>query len=188
MPRSFITSLTLKYSPTFNSLYPQHQSWQLWHPTSNMTSAMISALRRQPSALASFLGMHEQPTPNGQFGHISVMNSTLTPYSRTSQIPYPSSKSLHNDTRWATFPPVVDRSGLAQWQLPYKVLPKRSLVWGPATHASTNMATSTFVYGGNFPATPNTIHLPTTSNQSQFQSSYILPMLPKPATIRCMPQ
>jgi len=122
---------------------------------------VILALHRQPAALASFLGTHEQPTPNGQFGQISVMNSTLTPYSRTSLIPYPSSKSLHNDTGQATFLPVVDQSGLAQWQLPYKVLPKRSSVWGPATHTSTNMATLTSVYGINFPVTPNTIHCPT---------------------------
>lgn len=119
----------------FNSTYPQRQSWQLWTPTLPLSSATITSLFRKPSDPASWLAGPPPPIPLGPNGAISARHWPSIPYSATSKILSSSSKSLPTGTESAVPPPAVNPSDLVPLKMPYGMLARRSLVWGPRIRA-----------------------------------------------------
>jgi hypothetical protein len=124
----------------FDTNYPQHRSWQLYHPTPEMHSAVISALRRQRSLPASFLHAPIQPTPIGESGPSSATRFRWIPSSRTSKTQLPSCKSTANATASEPSHPAVNQSDLARWRTRYAPLARRSRHWGPRIPAKTPTA------------------------------------------------
>ena len=117
----------------FNIHYPQKQPWVLWTPTNNFASAVTSALLRQTSPLESFLQEPMLPLVTGTSGsHSAPPSDWILPF-KGSKIPSPSSKSSCTAIDSALSRPVVDKSALAQWKMPYAALAKRLPLWGPLT-------------------------------------------------------
>jgi hypothetical protein len=119
----------------FNTTYPQqHRSWQLYHPRSKMSSAVICALHRKRSQPALFLEEPTQPTIIGATGQNSVQRSKWIHTSKTSKTLSRSSKFTFNDTESEQSRPVANLYGLEQWRTRYVPLARRSRNWGPRTH------------------------------------------------------
>jgi hypothetical protein len=120
----------------FNITYPQHRSWQLYHPRPAVTSAVICALHRKRSQPASFLAVPKQPTTIGTTGLTFASRSMWTrTSSKISRIQSRYSKCISNATASEPLLPVADRFGLEQWRTPFVPLARRSRHWGPRTHA-----------------------------------------------------
>ena len=119
----------------FNRQYPQPRSWKLYHPTSQMLSAVTSALRRQRPLPESFLLEPPPLKDTGRLGPTSAERSAWTLPSRRSKILLPYSKSTLSDIEQGKLPPVTTRSGLEQWRTRYAPLDKRLRQWGPTTLA-----------------------------------------------------
>jgi len=151
-----------------------------------MLSAMISVLHRMLSKLESFLPMPVLPTPNGMSGHSTAMSMALSHSSKMWLIQFLSSKSSYTSTELATYLPTDNPSALGSW-LPYRVLPRHSLVWGPWTHALTAMAKLTSICVANLPHMERSTPHHTVSNPfwSPFYST--LHMWHKPAMTLTMP-
>jgi hypothetical protein len=145
----------------FNQRYPQHHSWHMYHPTSAMHSAVISALHRKRSVPVSFLSAPRQPIPIGATGLSFATPCKLTRSYKTSPTRSSFSKSTSNATAQATLHPVASLSELVQWKTLYVPLARRSRHWGPTIHAATAMATSTSVSNANFVDTHGWTHHPT---------------------------
>ena len=120
----------------FNSKYPQPKPWVLWTPTSKFVSAVTLALQRQTSPPELFLQEPMQPLVTGTSGQPSALPSDWTLPFKTSKIQSHFSKSLCTDTAAALLPPVVDKSALEPWKMPYAALARRLPLWGPRTPAS----------------------------------------------------
>ena len=125
----------------FNSTYPQKQSWQLWTPPPAMRSWLTSVLLNTPSAVALPLRVPPPPTHIGKFGPTSAPNWPSTHSYKTSPTLSSSSKLSSNDTALATLHLSATPSEHAPLRMPYVRLGKRSLQWGPKTHASRPPAT-----------------------------------------------
>jgi hypothetical protein len=83
----------------FNSTYPQHRSWQIYHPRPAMNSAVICTLHKKQSLPASFLlDMPRQPTTIGTTGAHFACRSTSIRTSKTSKIRSLSSKYTSTNT------------------------------------------------------------------------------------------
>jgi hypothetical protein len=154
----------------FNATYPQHRSWQLFHPRHEMNSTVICALHRKRSPPASFLAVPTQPATIGSTGPTSANRSMWTRTSKTLKTRSLSSKFTFNDTESEPSHPVANLSDLVQWRTPYVPLVKRSRHWGPRIHASTNMGTSTFASNVSSEVTPVQIHRPIASNRYRSKS------------------
>ena len=115
----------------FNSTYPQTQSWQIWTPTPAMRSSLIGALRnmRQPSEL--FLVVPPPPIPIGLFGQNFAPTSPSTHFLKTSKTQLSSFKSSSTVTAQDALRLEAELSEHAPLRMPYVVLAKRSLQWGP---------------------------------------------------------
>jgi hypothetical protein len=124
-----------KFLTYFNSTYPQPRSWHLWNPTSQMHSAVISALHSKRSRPASFLLAPEPPLPTGYCERSSVTTSPLILPHKSSKTPFLCSKSSPDGTGPEKWLPAKGPSDLALWKMPYAALGKRSQVWGPRTRA-----------------------------------------------------
>lgn len=125
----------------FNTTYPQRRSWRLYHPTPEMLSAVITALRNKTSKPASFLLEPKEPRDIGRPGSASAKSSESIQLFKSSKIPSLSSKSSSAAIASETLPPANAKSDLAQWKMPYAALAKRLPLWGPRTHVLTFKAT-----------------------------------------------
>jgi hypothetical protein len=119
----------------FNATYPQHRSWQLYHPRPEMTSAVICALHRKRSQPASFLAEPKQPTTIGVTGSTFASRSMWTHTSKTFKTPSHSSKSTANATESEPLRPVASLFDLEHSRTHYAPLARRSRLWGPQTLA-----------------------------------------------------
>ena len=117
----------------FNNTFPQIRSWRTCHLNSDMNSALISALQRQPLPMEFVRKPPSQRIPIGHFGPNIAKKSTLTPSSHTYQTPSPSCKSLPSDIGSEPYPPAVNPSQLAGYQQPSARWARRSKGWGPRT-------------------------------------------------------
>lgn len=117
----------------FNSTYPQDTPWTLCHPTSQMLSAVTTALSNNRCAPPSFLVAPNHPISIGPYGSVSAPPSTLTLSSAPTKTPSPSSKSSPHATAREPSLPATVPSALAQWRTHSAPWARRSPAWGPRT-------------------------------------------------------
>jgi hypothetical protein len=152
----------------FNSTYPQPASWQLYHPTANFNSAVISALSCAPSIQESWLAEPSSPYPVGTPGPTFATPSTSILTSAKLKIPSHFFKSSPTDAEMAPSPPAAALSDLAAWKTPYALLRKRSAAWGPRIPASTPTTPSIFASNAN--SAPTLKRTPHRRESSRFPS------------------
>ena len=129
----------------FNNTYPQTKSFRLWIPSKQITSAVISALRKKKSKPESLLVAPAAPLPTGQNGKSSYLSWPSIPYSKPSRTKYQSYKSSATEFDPEHLRPTAIQSGLERLKITYGQLAKRSLVWGPKIHAWTPQVAPTSV-------------------------------------------
>ena len=100
----------------FNLHFPQKEPWRLCPLRTDLNSSLISALSRQRSEPALMRTTPKRRIVLGSFGKLSVPKPILTPFSSTSKIHSPISKSLAEDYAMVNSPPAVVRSDLQQFQ------------------------------------------------------------------------
>ena len=126
----------LDYFNTKYSLCPkQKDTFQLWTPSPQLISAVTSALRNKQSKPESLLVEPEPPMESGNSGTSSALNWPLIPFSKPSKTKYLSYKSSHNEFALEALQETAIPSGLDRLKITYGMLPRRSLQWGPKTHA-----------------------------------------------------
>ena len=64
----------------FNTIYPQKKFYQLWTPSPDIISTVISALIKQSYSPKSLLHESSKPIPSGSSVQPSPVNWTLTPF------------------------------------------------------------------------------------------------------------
>lgn len=119
----------------FNSHYPQAASWQLVPLSSNMSSALISALQCTRPTVGWSRAMPKDNRPMSISGKGSATPSGKTPSSRTSQTLSPCSASLQSGSGMADAPPAASPSALLQYLMPFLPWRRASPWWGPRTLA-----------------------------------------------------
>ena len=124
-------------------LIPQSDTLQVWTPSSQIVSAVISALLKRRSEPGSLLVEPRPPTLSGTSGKSSVCTWPLTPFSKPSRTKYQSYKSSDREYVKEHLQPEAIQSGLERLKITYGRLHKRSEVWGPQTPGSTSTMTST---------------------------------------------
>ena len=128
----------LSWSQLINSLsdfLPQNAGYQLWHPTPQITSAVIMALLRKQCKRESLLVEPSPPTQPGSNGSCSQMSWASTPFSKPSKTKYHSFKSSPTKFVLENLHPKEIQSGLDRLKITYGSLRRRSCTWGPMTHA-----------------------------------------------------
>ena len=123
---------------------PQHASPQVWTPSKQVTSAVISALLRKQSNKESLLVNPPVLSPLGISGKCSQVNWASTPFSKPTSTKYHSYKSLPYEFNVGNYQPLEITSGLDWLKITYGTLHRRSSRWGPKTHASTQLTWWTF--------------------------------------------
>ena len=103
----------------FNTAYPQKASFRLWTPTQQMSSAVISALRRKPSRPESLLVEPAAPSPIGPSGRSSSLSWPSIPYSKPSKTKYQCYKSSATEFAPAALQPMAIPSGLDRLKITY---------------------------------------------------------------------
>ena len=115
----------------FNQNYSQSQSYLHVTPTSQMSSAVISALRSKTCSVASLLVDPAPPAATGLSGSSTPISWASTPYSKPSKIKYPSFKSSYAAFAQESWLPADVRSSLARLRSTYGLLHRRTSPWGP---------------------------------------------------------
>ena len=118
-------------------LPPQNNGLQIYQPSSEMISAVISALHRKQPRRKSLLVEPPPATRLGDSGSSSQLSWPLTPFSKPSKTKYQSYKSSHNEFVRENLQQPAIQSGLDRLKITYGSLHKRSLQWGPLTHGTT---------------------------------------------------
>jgi hypothetical protein len=111
----------------------QSQSYKLVTLPSQMTSAMISALRMKRSNAECLQVEPRPPIHTGQSGSSSHLSWASTPYSKPSKTKYQSYKSSSDAFVPDDVLPTNVKSTLEQLKTTYSRLRKRSSPWGPGT-------------------------------------------------------
>lgn len=123
----------------FNLHYPQSLPWKMWTPPPEMMSCMTSCLLRKTFPKESLLRQPIASSFTGAIGSNSAAAYPSTPFSRGAKTQSSSSKSMPGDIERVPYPisgkPYVRTPSI----MPYGLLAKRASVWGPRTHASTNL-------------------------------------------------
>jgi hypothetical protein len=138
----------------FNLCYPQAKSWIMLTLRPDMASALITALHCKRSAPELYLPAPIPVMQPGCSGQPIAIVSPSTQCSPMSEIHFHSSKSLPNATDKVPLLPITNLSDLVRWKQPSAPLPRRWPAWGPRTHGSTQMATSTMPCSNNFEGIP----------------------------------
>ena len=120
----------------FNTSHSQPKSWRLVHPTSEITTAVLSALRKKTCNAESLLVVPPPPTPTGQNGHSSPIAWASIPYSKPRRTKYRSSSSSSATSVQATLQPNAVRSSLDQLRTTYGRLHRRLRHWGSRTQGA----------------------------------------------------
>ena len=132
--RLFTLSNT-EFLTQINSLYTQPTPFRLLIIEPKVTSCVISALLKRPCSPASLLVEPKQPKPHGLAGKGSVCFWPSIPFSKPSKVKYHSYRSLPNVFELEKLHQKDVPSALERLRITYGTLAKRSLVWGPTTHA-----------------------------------------------------
>ena len=114
---------------------PQPDGCQLWTPSKNIVSAVISALLNKPSCRESLQGELPRPLQHGTSGLSSQLTWASTPFSKPSTTKYHSYKSLPHEFIQENLQPVAIPSGLDRLKITYGWLDRRSSTWGPTIPA-----------------------------------------------------
>jgi hypothetical protein len=122
------------FASYFNSKFPQSLPYRLVQPTSQMVSAVISALRRKTCSAASLLVAPPQPVAIGTSGSSTQLNWASTPYSKPSRTKYLSFKSSSTEFDMEHFQPAAIKSSLDRLKSTYGQLRRRISPWGPQIH------------------------------------------------------
>ncbi|EJK60002.1 hypothetical protein THAOC_19721 [Thalassiosira oceanica] len=115
---------------------PQRASCQIWTPSEQIVSSVISALRKERSPPESLWVEPNPPRPYGTYGKGTVLNWASTPLSKPSKTKYQSYKSSHSEYALANLRPEAIPSSLDRLKITYGTLHKRPLAWGPTIPAS----------------------------------------------------
>ena len=118
---------------TLSPYFPKGTSCQIWAPSSEMVSSVISALQRKRSQPESLWVEPRPPAQSGRSGRTTVLNWASTPFSKPSRTKYHSYKSLHSEYVLEHLHPAEIPSSLDRLRITYGTLHRRSKVWGPAT-------------------------------------------------------
>jgi hypothetical protein len=118
----------------FNLTYPQSTSFHLVTPPWQMSSAVISALRRKTCNAKSLWVEPPLPAPTGQSGLTSQLKWASTPYSKPSTTKYQSYKSSSGAFDPVDLLPSNIQSSLGQLKTTYGELHRRTSQWGPQIH------------------------------------------------------
>lgn len=123
---TFLTTLSL--------LLPQKPTFKLWTPSSQITSAVTSALRKKMSKPESVLVEPPPVTHIGEYGQTTLPAWASTPYSKPSKTRYPSFKSSAGDFIPGNYLPAEVPYGLDRLKTTYGQLDKRSSHWVSPIH------------------------------------------------------
>ena len=115
----------------FNTTYPQAVSWQMLTLASAPSALLIGALSKKQQPCAALLRVAPAQPPRGPSGRPFVPASASMPTTCLPSTPSLFSNYTHNAIAPAPVHPVVDRSGLAQWRMPYERWARRTPAWGP---------------------------------------------------------
>jgi hypothetical protein len=118
---------------------PQHALPQVWTPSKQVISAVISALLRKQSNKESLLVAPPVQSPTGISGKISQVNWASTPFSKPTSTKYHSYKSSPYKFDAGNYQPAAIPSGLDWLKITHGTLRRHSSTWGPKTHASTRL-------------------------------------------------
>ena len=110
---------------------PQNAGYQVWTPSPQIVSAVISALLRKQSRRESLLVVPPMPTPSGTSGSPSQLNWASTPFSKPSKTKFQSFKSSPNEFVTEDLQPANVQFGLDRLKITYGSLRRRSSTWGP---------------------------------------------------------
>ena len=155
----------------FHNSYPKKTSYRLVTPTSNLISAVISALRTK-TYNAAFLQDVPPPTiPTGTNGSSSQLNWASTPFSVPSAVKFQSSKSSSVEYEPVDPQPADVKSSLARLRSTYGVLRRRTSQWGPQTPGSMKQGMWTSDSNECSNAMQKQTHHPIESNLFQYRSS-----------------
>ena len=114
---------------------PQPTCCQIWTPSKQITSSVLSALLKRRSKPESVLVEPSATTPVGISGEISATSWASTPFSKSRKTKLKSYKSSPHEFEVANLHPEAIQSSLDRLKITYGVLRRRSLEWGSATHA-----------------------------------------------------
>ena len=120
---------------SLDSYLPQSGLYQVWTPSSQIVSAVISALLKQPSKRESLLVEPPAPTQPGTSGLDSPLTWASTPFSKPSRTKYHSFKSSPSEYVLENLHPTAIPSGLDRLKITYGSLARRSSTWGPTIPA-----------------------------------------------------
>lgn len=129
----------LSWSELLTSLspyLPKGASCQIWTPTNESVSSVISALQRKRRPPESLWAEPKPPRPSGKYGKTSVLTWASTPFSKPSKTKYHSYKSLHSEYVLENLQPTAIPSSLDRLKITYGTLHRRSKVWGPGIRGS----------------------------------------------------
>ena len=138
LSRNFALNWTNQLSD-IASFIPQHALPQVWTPSKQVTSAVISALLRKQSSKESLLVEPKVQSPHGKSGKSLQVSWASTPFSKPTATKYSSYKSSPYEFTAENYQPVEIPSGLDRLKITYGTLRRRSSTWGPKTHASTRI-------------------------------------------------
>ena len=119
----------------FNESYTQKKSFKLVTPTSQIASAVISALRMKRSSAESLWAAPRPVTRTGTSGTSTPLTWASIPYSKPSKTKYQSYKSSSDAFAQGDLLPANIRSSLDLLKTTYGRLHRRTLQWGPQTPA-----------------------------------------------------
>jgi hypothetical protein len=115
--------------------FPQRASCQIWKPSKEVVSSVITALQGKRSTPESLWVEPRLPVRFGRPGKTTVLTWAPTPFSKPSKTKYQSYKSLHSEFAVENLHPRAIPSSLDRLKITYGTLHRRSKVWGPLTHA-----------------------------------------------------
>jgi hypothetical protein len=118
-----------------NTTFPVQPCWTLVHPSSDMLSAVNSALLKKLQPLASPQAAAMPMTQHGNSGKPSALNCAKTPTLPTSKTPNHYYNYLQTDTVWESWLPVGLRLELELWKVPFEPWARRSPHWNSPIHA-----------------------------------------------------
>lgn len=114
---------------------PKNGLHQIWIPSTQIVSAVTSALLKRRSKKECLLVEPPIPTQPGEYGSVSQLSWASVPFSKPSKIKYQSFKSLQNEYVLENLHPTAVQSGLDRLKITYGSLARRSSTWGPKIYA-----------------------------------------------------